>query len=72
MDLELGLQGFRLSTLTKTVEIAALCQVPVYDSYFLAMALESESVLVTADDACFRKARHYPSIVSLRQLRLPD
>ncbi len=72
LDLELRLQGFRLSTLAKAVEIAALCQVPVYDSYFLAMALESDSVLVTADDAFFRKARHYPSIVPLRQLRLPD
>ncbi len=55
LDLELRLWGFRLSTLTRAVEVAASCGVPVYDSYFLAMALESGSVLVTADDAFFIK-----------------
>lgn len=70
-NLEMELDALRRPTLAKAVEIAARCEATIYDSYFLALALETRSVLVTADEAFLRKARHYPSVVSLRQLRLP-
>ncbi len=68
---ELYLETLRAETLARAVEIASSYGVTVYDSYFLAMAVESDSILVTADEIFLRKARRYPSIVSLRQLRLP-
>lgn len=71
-ELDLQLEAFRWTTLAKAVEIASACDTTVYDSYFLAMALESDSILVTADEVFLRKTRRYPGIVSLRQLRLAD
>ncbi len=59
-------------TLTKAVEIASACKATIYDSYFLAMALETDSVLITADEVFLRKARHLPKIVSLRLLQLTE
>lgn len=70
--LAIRLEAFRWSTLAKAVEIASASDATVYDSYFLALALESNSVLVTADEAFLRKTRRYPSIISLRRLRIPD
>jgi len=69
--LEIELAGVRWATMTKAMEIALACDATVYDSYFLALALETESVLVTADRAFLRRARHYPGITSLESLRLP-
>jgi len=59
-------------TLTKAVELASACGATIYDSYFLALALETDSVLITADEVFLRKARHLPKIVSLRLLQLTD
>jgi predicted nucleic acid-binding protein len=70
-NLDLQLEPLRWTTLWKTVEIAASCGATVYDSYFLAMALESDSVLVTADQIFLRKARRYPGIVSIGSVSLP-
>lgn len=70
-ELGLHLEPLRWTTLSKTVEIASSCEATVYDSYFLAMALESDSILVTADELFLRKARRYPGIVSLSTLSLP-
>jgi len=60
------------STLMKAVEIASACKATIYDSYFLALALETDSVLVTADEAFLRKVRHLPKTVSLRLLQLTE
>jgi predicted nucleic acid-binding protein len=60
------------STLRKAVEIASACGAAIYDSYFLALALETDSVLITADEVFLRKARHLRKIVSLRLLQLTE
>ncbi len=70
-DLNLAYQAFGWATAATAVEIASACGATVYDSYFLALALESQSILVTADESFLRKTRHYPGIVSIRQLRVP-
>ncbi len=68
---ELYLETLRAETLARAVEIASSYGVTVYDSYFLALAVEGGCILVTADDAFVRKAGSHPSLVPLRQLRLP-
>jgi predicted nucleic acid-binding protein len=70
---EFGLRLQRLgwATLARAVEIASACGATVYDSYFLALALESEGTLVTADEAFVRKVRHFPGVILLRHFRLP-
>jgi predicted nucleic acid-binding protein len=69
--LELGfiLEAFRRSTLHRAVEIATTYGVPVYDSYFLATAVESGGLFVTADDVFLRKLSGHPNIVSLHRVR---
>ena len=68
--LKIEVQSLNWSTLVKAVEIASACKATIYDSYFLAMALEADCVLVTADEGFWRKARHLPGIISLRLLQL--
>ena len=70
--LDLDLRSVQWSTLRSAVEIATAADATVYDAYYLALALESGSVLVTADEKFLRNARRYPSIVSLAQFQLPD
>jgi predicted nucleic acid-binding protein len=72
--LEIGLQLFELqfASLEKAIELASTYRVAVYDSYFLAVAIESGGLLVTADEAFLRKIKSHVSITSLRDLRLPD
>lgn len=68
--LDLGLEALRWSTLAKAVELAASLNAAVSDSYFLASAIESSSILVTADDLFVRKVGRHPNLSALRQLRL--
>jgi len=72
--LEIGLQLFELqfAALEKAIELASTYRVAVYDSYFLAVAIESGGLLVTADEAFLRKFKSHVNITSLRDLRLPD
>jgi predicted nucleic acid-binding protein len=72
--LEIGLQLFelRFQTLVKAIELASTYGVTVYDSCFLAVAIESGGFLVTADEAFLRKVKARVNITSLRSLRLPD
>jgi len=70
-NLKIQIDLLNWSTLMKAVEIASACRATIYDSYFLALAIETGSVLVTADEVFLRKARHWPEIVSLRLLQLP-
>lgn len=68
--LDLVLEALSWSTLAKAVELAASLNAAVYDSYFLASAIESGSILVTADDLFVRKVGRHPNLSALRQLRL--
>jgi predicted nucleic acid-binding protein len=70
--LDLDLHPLHWSTLQSAVEIASASDATVYDAYYLALALESGGVLVTADEKFLRKVRRYSGIVSLSQLQLPD
>jgi len=71
---EIGLHWFEVQfpTLEKAIELASTYGVTVYDSYFLAVAIKSDALLVTADEAFFRKVKSHVNITSLRDLRLPD
>jgi predicted nucleic acid-binding protein len=64
VELEVG-------TLARAVELAASYAVTVYDTYFWALAMDSGSTLVTADERFLRKVGPHPDIVSLRHLRIP-
>ena len=71
---EIGLHLFELQfpTLVKSIEMASAYGLAVYDSYFLAVAIESGGLLVTADEAFLRKVKAHVNITSLRDFRLPD
>jgi predicted nucleic acid-binding protein len=58
-------------TLNHAVSLAAASRVTVYDSYFLAAAVESRAILVTADEVFLRRMGPHPSVLALRDLRLP-
>lgn len=68
--LNIDLHSFSWSTLARAVDIASASGTTIYDSYFLALALETNSTLVTADETFLRKTQSYPSVVSLRRLPL--
>jgi predicted nucleic acid-binding protein len=70
-DLELRLEAVRWETLARAVDIASQHRVAIYDSYFLAAAIESDAVLVTADEAFLRRVGPHPNAVALRDLRMP-
>jgi predicted nucleic acid-binding protein len=70
--LDIVLETVRWSTLEKAVDLASSFNTAVYDSYFLALAIESSSILVTADDLFVRKVGKHPNLTPLRQLRPPD
>ena len=69
--LDLDLRTLQWTTLQSALDIASASDATVYDAYYLALALESGAVLVTADEKFSRKARRYPAIVTLAQLQLP-
>jgi predicted nucleic acid-binding protein len=69
--LGLVLETLQWPTLEKAVELAAAHNTAVYDAYFLASAIESSSILVTADELFARKVGKHSNLTSLRQLRLP-
>jgi predicted nucleic acid-binding protein len=69
-ELNIELHSFRWSTLVRAVEIASASGTTIYDSYFLALALETNSTLITADQAFLRKTQPYARIVPLRRLGL--
>lgn len=70
--IELSLNTISFGTLSRAVEIASSYRVTVYDSYFLALAVELDCSLVTADEAFMRKAGVHPNVLPLRQLRSAD
>ena len=68
--LKIEVKSLNWPTFTRAVQIASNCGATIYDSYFLALAIETDSMLVTADEVFLRKARDWPEIVSLRLLDL--
>lgn len=69
--LKIDWKPFSWDTLARAVEIARACNATVYDAYFLAVAHDAGGTLVTADEGFLEKARGYPRITSLSQLKLP-
>jgi predicted nucleic acid-binding protein len=70
--LKIEVESLNWPTLRKAVEIASTCGAAIYDSYFLAVAIGSDSVLITADQAFLRKARYMPNIIDLRHFNIPE
>lgn len=72
--LAIGLRLFELqfAALVKAIGLASTYGVTVYDSCFLAVAIESDGLLVTADEVFLRKVGAQVNITSLRNVRLPD
>ena len=68
----LRLEVVRWETLSHAVAIASGYRTAVYDSYFLARAIESGSTLVSADDVFLRRIGPHPNAVLLRELQLAD
>ncbi|PYV13826.1 MAG: hypothetical protein DMG21_20115 [Acidobacteria bacterium] len=68
--LRLHLVEFQFSTLAKAVELASTFGVTVYDSYFLALAIESAALLITADIAFIRRVGGHRAVTSLGSLEL--
>ena len=72
--LEIGIQLFEIqfAALVKAVEIASTYGLAVYDTYFLAVAIEAGGLLVTADEVVLRKIKTHVRVTSLRGFRLED
>jgi len=70
--LNVTLEPLHWSTLEKAVDLASSLNAAVYDSYFLVSAIESNSVLVTADDLFVRKVGKHPNLIALRQILVPN
>ena len=68
-EMELDIQQFRWQTLVRAIQFASLYGVTVHDAYFLAVAAESRSILITADERFIKKVGRHPNLVSLRGLR---
>ena len=69
-DTGIRILPLRRSALNRAVGLAAGLRATVYDCYFLALAIESEAILVTADDVFLRRARPHPNALALRDWRL--
>jgi len=69
-DTGIRILAFRRSALNRAVDLAATLRATVYDCYFLAAAIESDAVLVTADEAFLRRVRPHPNTLALRDLGL--
>jgi predicted nucleic acid-binding protein len=67
--LNLDLEALSWTTLDKAVDLSASFSTAVYDSYFLASAIEKNRILVTADDIFVRKVGRHSNLTSLRRLR---
>ncbi len=68
-EIDLQVEPLRKSTLSRAVDLAVSLDVTVYDSYFLALAEQTGSRLVTADERFLRRAQPNPNLVALRDLR---
>jgi predicted nucleic acid-binding protein len=72
LDIGIELFELQLPALVKAVEIASASGSAVYDSYFLAVAIESGGLLVTADESFVRRVKADTNVKSLRDIRLPE
>ena len=64
----IGILPLRRTALYRAVELAAALRAAVYDCYFLAIAIEADATLVTADESFLRRIRPHPHAVALREL----
>lgn len=69
-DLDLRIVSLQWASLNRAVDLAASNLVTVYDSYFLAVAENSRTALITADEAFLRRIRPHPNVLALRDLQL--
>lgn len=69
-EIQLDLVGLQFSTLAKAVDLASSFGVTVYDSYFLAVAMETDGHLVTADEGFIKKVGRHSAVTSLGSLQL--
>ena len=72
LEIGLHLLDLQFPVLMRAIDLASAYGVTVYDSCFLAVAIESDGLLVTADEAFLRKVKSHVNITSLRDLRIPD
>ncbi len=70
--IDLQVEPLRKSTLSQAVDLAVSLGVTVYDSYFLALAEQRGSKLVTADEKFLRRAQPNPNLVALHDLHRSD
>ncbi len=70
-EIQLHLVELQFSTLAKAVDLASTFGVTVYDSYFLAVAIESDALLVTADQAFLKKLGGHQAVATLASLEMP-
>lgn len=70
--LDMDVIALQPALVDSAVQIAGSFRAAVYDSYFLAAAIASGSILVTDDRAFLRKVAPHPSVLALRELRLAD
>lgn len=71
-DIELDLVRVQLPTLARAVELASKYRMTVYDACFLAVAIESDGLLLTADERFLKQARSHPAVASLAMLKVPS
>ena len=69
-EIQLHLVELQFSTLANAVDLASTFGVTVYDSYFLALAIESAALLITADIAFIRRVGGHRAVTSLGSLEL--
>ena len=71
---EIGIQLFeiQLGALVRAVELASTYRLAVYDTYFLALAIEAGGLLVTADAGVLRKLKTHGRLTSLHEFHLRD
>ena len=67
-DIGMRILPLRRSALNRAVDLAATLRAAIYDCYFLAIAIESDATLVTADEAFLRRIRPHPHAIALRDL----
>jgi predicted nucleic acid-binding protein len=70
-DLGLKIVSLQWEALDRAIDLADSKRVAVYDSYFLTLAEHLGILLVTADEKFLRRISPHPSVLALRDVRLP-
>ncbi len=70
LNLGLETKKFDEATMKKALGLAYRMKITVYDAYFIALAKDSASTLVTADYACYEKIKSLPGVLKLSEVEL--